>query len=196
VNYQGTVVVASRGIMPLKNKDIPDPHAWHSLPNAMSYIQVISTALSQADLQHADYYAKNSKNYIAMLKKLDDLVRAELNLIPIEKRKVITSHNSFAYFEKEYGITFHAAQGLSAEGQASAATLAQLIQQIRQHQVKALFVENISDPRLMQQIARETQAVIGGKLYSDALSRDETANTYVKLFQHNVQILKTAMLAE
>jgi zinc/manganese transport system substrate-binding protein len=122
-------------------------------------------------------------------------VRERLGAIPAEKRRVITTHDAFAYYGKAYGVTFMAPEGLSTESEPSAKTVAALIRQIRREGIKALFLENISDPRLMEEIARETGAGLGPPLYSDALSRpDGPAPSYIRMIEYNTATLQAGML--
>ncbi|MDQ3001138.1 MAG: zinc ABC transporter substrate-binding protein [Fibrobacterota bacterium] len=134
------------------------------------------------------------------MRKLDETdkwARKELQEIPDSRRRVITSHDAFGYFSRDFGITFHAPQGWSTDDQPAAAKIASLIRQIRETHITALFVENITDPRMMEQLARETKGRIGGRLYSDALSRPGgPADSYLKLFRHNVETLKSGMVVD
>lgn len=172
-----------------------DPHAWQSAANGAVYVRNIADALAKADPENAAAYEANAAAYIAELKDLDVWVRGEIAKVPSEKRKVITTHDAFGYFGDAYGVEFHAPLGFSGGAQPSAQALARLIDQIRAENIKALFIETMSDPRMMETIARETGAKMGGALYSDALSRaDGEAPTYVAMFRHNVPLLVAAML--
>lgn len=172
-----------------------DPHAWQSAANGIVYVRNIADALAKADPENADAYEANATAYIAELKDLDAWVRGEISKVPSEKRKVITTHDAFGYFGDAYGVAFHAPLGFSGGAQPSAQALARLIDQVRAESIKALFIETMSDPRMMETIARETGAEMGGALYSDALSRaDGEAPTYIAMFRHNVPLLVAAML--
>lgn len=171
-----------------------DPHAWQNLSNGAIYAQNIADGLSEADPEGALVYKANAERYIAELKKLDRWVKSEIAKVPAEKRKVITTHNAFAYFGDAYGVEFLAPAGIGNEAEPSAQALARLIDQIRAEKIKALFIENMTDPRLMETISRETGAEMGGELYSDALSTaDGPAATYAAMFEHNVPVLVEAM---
>jgi zinc/manganese transport system substrate-binding protein len=173
-----------------------DPHAWQSLANGLVYVKNIAVGLCAADAEGCDGYKKNAGAYSAEIKALDTTIRADIAKVAKTKRKVITSHDAFGYFEKAYGVEFIAPQGISTESEASAADVAGIIRQIRKDKVTALFVENISDPRLVEQIARETGVKPGGALYSDALSaKDGPAVTYLDMFRHNGAALTKAMSA-
>jgi zinc/manganese transport system substrate-binding protein len=173
-----------------------DPHAWQSLANGLVYVKNITEGLCAADPEGCDGYKRNADAYSAEIKALDETIRADIAKVAETKRKVITSHDAFGYFEKAYGVEFLAPQGVSTESEASAADVGGIIRQIRKDKVTALFLENISDPRLVEQIARETGVKPGGALYSDALSaKDGPAATYLEMFKHNAAALTKAMSA-
>lgn len=171
-----------------------DPHAWQSVANGMIYVKNITQALCAADKDDCPVFTANADAYLAKLQALDKQVRDEIAAIPEDKRTIITSHDAFGYFEREYGLKFLAPEGISTEAEASAADVAKLIDQVREDKASAIFVENISNPRLVEQIARETGVKVGGTLYSDALSGpDGPAATYIDMFEHNIKTLKSAV---
>jgi zinc/manganese transport system substrate-binding protein len=208
------VVVASTGVKPLtmeeeadekaaasgqpkpgKPKRVNDPHAWQSLTNGQVYVANIVKGLAEADPPNADFYRQNGAAYSKQLAGLDDNIKAELAGVPKAKRRVITTHDAFQYFGKAYGIAFLAPLGISTENEPSAGDIAKLERQIKREHIKALFLENITNSRLVDQIAKDTGAIVGPSLYSDALSKpDEPASTYVKMFEHNAATLKDGML--
>lgn len=171
-----------------------DPHAWQSLPNAIVYIDNIAAALAQADPANAATFYRNRAEFVAEIEALDVEIRATLEALPANRRTIVTSHDAFGYFAEEYGLTFLAPQGVSTEAEASARDVAELITQIRDQSIGAVFVESISDSRLLEQIASETDATIGGTLYSDALSgSDGPAATYLDMMRHNLAMLTDAL---
>ena len=172
-----------------------DPHAWQSLGNAVAYVDNITAALAQADpATGADFY-QNRAAYVAEIEALDAEIRETLAGLPADRRTVVTSHDALQYFGRDYGLAFVAPQGLSTESEASAKDVARLIQQIREQGIRAVFIENIGDPRLMRRIADETGAVIGGTLYSDALSGpDGPGATYLDMMRHNATTLAQALI--
>jgi zinc/manganese transport system substrate-binding protein len=171
-----------------------DPHAWQNLRNGIIYVRNIADALAKKDPANATLYEANAESYIAELSRLDEWVRVEIGRLPQEKRKVITTHDAFGYFGAAYGVTFIAPAGIANDAEPSAQALAGLIDQIRREKIRALFMENMTSPRMMEVIARETGAEEGGTLYSDALSAPGSpAPTYTAMFRHNVPALMSAM---
>lgn len=171
-----------------------DPHAFQSVPNAVIYVKNIADAFCAADEAGCDVYRTNAAAYTATLEALDAELREAVKSIPQDKRIVITSHDAFGYFAHVYGIEFLAPEGVSTESEASAADVARLIDQVREDKASAIFVENVTNPRLVEQIAAETGVRLGGALYSDALSAaDGPAATYVDLMRHNMRTIAGAI---
>ena len=171
-----------------------DPHAWQSLRNAVVYVDNITAALARANPGNASVFYRNREAYVVKIETLDSRIREHLAGLPEGSRTVVTSHDAFRYFGRDYGLTFIAPQGLSTESEASAQDVARLIQQIRDGGIRAVFIENIGDPRLLGQIADETGAVIGGTLYPGALSGpDGPAPTYLDMMRHNATTLAQAL---
>ncbi len=172
-----------------------DPHAFQSIPNAEIYVGNIADAFCTADPDGCREYRDNAADYTAILSALDAEVRQAVATIPAEKRVIITSHDAFGYFAHEYGIAFLAPQGVSTDAEASAADVAGLIRQVRQDRAAAVFMENITNRRLIDQIAAETGLTVGGVLYSDALSDAAgPAATYVAMMRHNIATIRGAIL--
>ena len=172
-----------------------DPHAFQSVPNARIYVRNVAEAFCAADAQGCGSYRANAAAYDKRLDGLDREIRAAVAQIPPEKRVVITSHDAFGYLAHEYGITFLAPEGVSTEAEASAADVARLIRQVRDSHAAALFVENVTDPRLIEQIGRETGLTVGGTLYSDALSpAGGPAASYLEMMRHNIATIRGAVL--
>ncbi|RWP69279.1 zinc ABC transporter substrate-binding protein AztC [Mesorhizobium sp.] len=173
-----------------------DPHAWQSVHNAEVYVKNIANAFCAADAAGCDTYRANAESYGEQIEALEEEIKAAVAEIPEGKRTIITSHDAFGYFEHEYGIKFLAPEGVSTESEASAADVAALIKQIRQDKASAIFVENVTNPRLIEQIASETGLKVGGELYSDALSGENgPAATYIEMMRHNITTIKGAILA-
>ncbi|MFN9708443.1 MAG: metal ABC transporter solute-binding protein, Zn/Mn family [Burkholderiales bacterium] len=192
--FKGKLVLASEGITPRKIKGSIDPHAWHSLTHAMVYVSNIQQSLMSQVPAQGLQIEERAKNYTHALRKLDQDARQMLSAIAPDKRRAITSHDAFGYLGDAYGITLLSPRNWRGHAEASAGDVAQLIRQIRTHQVRAVFLENISDAKLIQQIARESGARVGGTLYSDALSTpDGPAATYLQLMQHNLHTFAAAL---
>lgn len=194
---RGKRIDASAGVLPLMLEEdghsVPDPHAWQSLNNGEIYVQNITKALSQLDPAHAADYAARRDAYLLRLDALREQANQQLNSLPASQRKVVTSHDAFGYFGQAWHLQFIAPQGLSTTDEPSAAEVAQLIRQLRSEGVRAVFVENIRDSRLIKQIADEAGAKVGGTLYSDALASQGPASTYLGMFQHNLETLMAAL---
>jgi len=201
------IVVATKGIKPLEragehghdhdhDHGRADPHAWQSVANAKTYVANIRDALIAADPAGKDAYLANAAAYLAKLDALERDVREVIAKIPADRRRVITSHSAFGYFQDAYGVSFTAPQGVSTEAEASAKDVAAIIAQIKKQKAAAVFLENVTDPRLVEQIARETGAKVGGTLYSDALTDDKgDATTYIDLMRHNLRQLASALVS-
>lgn len=194
--YRGPVVVATKSVTPRAIGGGPDPHAWQSLRLARAYVENIALALKAAAPDRAAYFEERTRNYLTAIEQLDSTARARFGAIPQDERRVITSHDAFGYLGAAYGIEFIAPQGRNTDSEASAADVARVIRQLKEQRVRALFVENITDPRLIERIAKEAGVISGGRLYSDALSAPGTAaDTYLKMYAHNVNTLADAMQA-
>lgn len=205
--YKGPVVVASNGVDVLKVKPHAhaghghrhdhgevDPHAWQSLANARRYVANIADALVAADPDHEAGYRARAKAYSEQLEQLDEKARAMIGAVPAQERRAIVGHDAFGYFARAYGVTFLSPRGVSTDSEASAKDVAQLVRQIRAQRIRAVFVENISDPRLVEQLARESGARVGGTLFSDALSAtDRRALTYLDMMRHNIEEVARAL---
>jgi zinc/manganese transport system substrate-binding protein len=196
--FKGKVVTASTGVNPRKmvedEKTITDPHAWQSLANGKIYAANIRDALIAADPAGKATYEANAKKFIDGMTAMEANVKAAVAKMPPERRKIITTHDAFGYFGSAYGMEFIAPEGVGTESEASAQDVAKIITQIKNEHIPAVFLENVTDSRLLDQIASETGAKIGGTLYSDALSPpDGPAGTYLDMFRNNIDTLSTAL---
>ena len=196
------MVVASKGIKERKaagrghGHGGADPHAWQSVANAKVYVANIRDALVAADPAGKAAYEANAAAYLAKLDALDKDVKAAVAAIPADRRKIISTHDAFGYFQQAYGVEFVAPQGVSTEAEPSARDVARIITQVKKQKIPAVFLENITDPRLMERIAQETGARVGGKLYSDALTDEKgDAPTYIDLMRHNIKQIRTALMS-
>ena len=188
------VLVASQGIQVRRVGPVTDPHAWQSLVAAQRYVENIRAALVAARPAQATAISARATDYSRQLAALDARVRARLAPIPSDQRRIVTSHDAFGYMADAWSLDMRAPQGWTSAGEPSAADVARLIRQLKSQRARALFVENISDPRLVERIAREAGAQVGGTLYSDALSPPGSrADTYLKLMTHNAETLLAAL---
>ncbi len=201
-NTRALNVVATKGIKPLKMEAEghdhghaeADPHAWQSVTNAKIYVANIRDALAAAAPADADGFKSRANAYLADLDALEREVRAAIETIPESRRKVISTHSAFGYFAAAYGIEFIAPLGVSTESEASARDIARIITQVRAARIPAVFLENITDPRLMGRIAAETGARVGGTLYSDSLTGEKgDSPTYIAMVRHNIKALTSAL---
>ncbi len=211
--FKGRHVVAAEGITPREmggqghahhnhgpggddhdDHGVADPHVWHDLQRMQTYIANIAQGLAAVDPVHAEGYRMRGAAYAAELKALDAWAATEIGKLPRAHRKVITQHDAFGYLAARYKIDFMAAQGVTTKAEASAEAVGRLSRQIKREKVQALFFENIANPRLIEQIAREAQVKVGGRLYSDALSPPGgEADSFVKMYRLNITRLIEAM---
>lgn len=191
------VIKASDGVqartMEEDGQTIPDPHAWNSLANARVYADNILKGLDAVDPAHAADYQRNHDAYVAKIDALLKVAASTFNSLPAGNKRIVTSHDAFGYLGQAYGIQFIAPQGISTEREATAADVAGLVRQIREQHIKAVFMENISDSRLLKQIAAESGARVGGTLYSDALATEGPASTYLGFYRSNIETLGKAL---
>lgn len=209
---KATVATATTGITPLEAEDDHDhdkkghahghdhggvdPHAWQSVANAKIYVANIRDALVKADPAGQASYEANATRYLAQLDAVEAEVKAAVARIPADRRKAITSHDAFGYFVKAYGIEFIAPQGVSTEAEASAKDVGRIIRQIKAEKIPAVFLENVTNPRLVERIAKESGARIGGRIFSDALSDAAgPAGTYIAMMKHNISQIEKALAA-
>ena len=199
--YKGQTVVASQGIAARtlhadkgRTHAETDPHAWQDPTNVVIYVRNIAAALSKLDPGGALSYQNNSDAYVKELQTLDAWAKGQFAALPADKRKVITSHDAFGYLAAHYQLRFMAPQGVSTEAEPSAREVAQLIKQIQREKIRAVFVENMSNPKLLAQLAKDAGVTMGSSLYADALSGpDKPGSTYLKMMRHNVTQLMTGM---
>ncbi len=211
--YRGPIVIASKGVKsPLQLKDdhhhagaskghghqhshgAPDPHAWQNLANAERYVETIRIALAAALPAHSAVFEQRAADYNKRIRALDQATKAQIAIVPVERRRVITSHDAFGYFAAAYGVTFYPLQGLATGSEPTAAEVVRVIDLIKKNKVTAIFTENISDPRVLERIAKDSGAKVGGRLYADALTEPGTAaDTYLKMFELNVATIVQGM---
>jgi zinc/manganese transport system substrate-binding protein len=192
--YKGPVLVASEGITPRRVGRGIDPHAWQSLAHAKQYVENIRAALVTAAPTRRAEIDTRAAAYLQRITALEQDTLARIGRLPAQQRRVITAHDAFGYFAAAYGVEFVSPRGWSTDSEPSADSVARIVRQARAQQVGALLLENISDPRLIERIAREAGVGVGGALYSDALSPPGTAaDTYLRMFAHNVRTIVEAL---
>ncbi len=200
--FKGKIVVASMDVSPRvvtgsdggSGRLVFDPHAWQDPRNGGLYVRAIEFALKQANPANAADYTQAADRLATALEALDASTRARLAAIPPDKRKIITSHDAFGYFGRAYGVELLAPEGISTDQEPSARAVARLIDQIRARHIRAVFIENMANPRLIETIRRDTGVPDGGTLYSDALSSpDGPAPTYLAMLRYNIDKLLDAM---
>ncbi len=166
------VVTVTTGIVLLKSASGDnDPHVWHDPEDAKIMADNIEAALASVDPANADYYRQQADAQKQRLDAADTTIKQLIGAIPPDNRKMVTDHDAFAYFIKRYGLQFVGAviPGVATQGEASAQQLATLEDLIRKDGVKAIFAENSLDPRVSQQIAKDTGVKIVTDLYGDSL---------------------------
>ena len=208
--YKGLVVVASTGVKTRAMKDeddhqhgkagtpdnhqATDPHAWQNLENGRLYVNTIAAALVSIDPDGASYYTERAAAYNKQLTDLEAWAKAEFSAIPKEKRRMITSHDAFGYLGDAFDLEILSPMGLGTGKEPTAGGVKKLIQQIKKEKITAVFVENIANPRMIQQIAKESGGKVGGELYSDALSGPTgPAASYIEMFKNNISKIVTTM---
>jgi zinc/manganese transport system substrate-binding protein len=202
--FKGLTIVAGDGVEPVRghsdhgqHRHRVDPHVWQDPQRTMRIVATITEGLVAIDRDATERYRVRAKAYRAELEELDREIRAAIAAIPEARRKIYTSHDAFGYFANRYGVTFRAPRGVSTDGEPSAADIARLIRQIRQEKVRVVFVENITEPKLIERIAAETGARVGGRLYTDALSGSSgPAPNYLMMMRHNLRLMVDAMTAD
>lgn len=192
-------VVLSKKIAPLRLVENGhdhglDPHAWHDVNNAKLYVEAICDALILADPQGREAYQRRCQDYREALDALDAEIRRDLASIAPERRVIVTNHDAFGYFARAYQVTMIAPQGVSTETEPSARDIARVIKQIRTQKIPAVFLENVADPRLINQISRETGAKIGNSLFTNSLSVENgPAPTYIDMMRANLASFTKAL---
>ncbi|KAF0102636.1 MAG: zinc/manganese transport system substrate-binding protein [Rhodospirillaceae bacterium] len=205
--FKGKAIVATAGVATLKagadhghshghsHGQGPDPHCWQDVQRVRTYVANIAKGLAEADPPNAASYRERAQDFDRRLVALDAWVKAEIASVPADKRRAITGHDSFRYFASAYGVKFQSPRGYNTSSEPSARDVATLIREVREQRIKALFVENMTNPGLIDQIAKESGGVVGPRLYTDALSGpDGPAPTYEKMMRHNVTALVAGML--
>jgi len=169
-----------------------DPHWWHSIANVRVAAGLVRDRYKEMRPERADAFDRNTRAYLAKLAALQDWVTGEIAKLPPARRQLVTSHDAFGYFARDYGFTIHAIGGLSTDGEPDARHLAALIDLIRHEHIPAVFAEGSANPRLVANLVRETGVRLGGTLYADGLGLG-AAGTYEGMYRHNVTTIVEAL---
>ncbi len=182
-------VDTGRTISPLRLEEegrmVEDPHWWHSIENVKKATLVVKKHFVGADPANSEMYEKNAAAYLSTLTALEKWAKQEVSKLPHEKRKLVTSHEAFQYFARDFGFKIYAIEGVSTDDQPSSKKITELITTIRNEGVKAVFFESVENPKVVGEITKETGAKVGGQLYADGLG-DNEASTYPGMVRHNV----------
>lgn len=196
--YKGPIVTAAEHVAPRTMSEngrlATDPHAWQDPRNAIVYVQAIAAGLATADPANATMFAQNAQAYAGRIAETDAWIQTALEAIPPQDRRIVTTHDAFGYYGARYGIEFLAAEGINPDTEPSARAIAALVHQIKRNNIHAVFIENMTSPRMAEMLARETGAILGGTVYSDALSpAGGPAATYLDMLRHNTTLFAAAM---
>jgi zinc/manganese transport system substrate-binding protein len=198
-DFHGKVVVAAERVAARTMREdsgaiATDPHAWQDPRNTVLYVQTIADGLAAADPANAEAFHGSAARYAGRIAEADPWIASTLSAIPAAQRRIITTHDAFGYYGARYGVEFLSAEGISTEFEPSAKAIAALVAQIKREKVRAVFIENMTSPRMAQMIARETGATLGGTVYSDALSpAGGPASTYLDMLHYNTTLFAAAM---
>lgn len=197
---KGDLVEVGEGFASLKMKSekdpdkvVEDPHWWQSVANTEKAVKIVRDELIKVSPEDKATFTENAAKYLAKLDALEKWVKLELAKLPRDKRKLVTSHDAFQYFAKENGFTIHAIEGISSEDQPSSKKVGEIVAAIKSEGVKAIFPENIENPKVMTEIVRETGAKIAPPLYADGLGDTPEASTYEAMYKHNVTTIVDAL---
>jgi zinc/manganese transport system substrate-binding protein len=171
----------------------PDPHWWNSIAAVERVTRQVCSEFSSLRPGEAAGFNVRAQAYLAALGSLDSWSRPLLAGIPPAHRHLVTTHDAFGWFARDYGFTVHPISGISPEAEPNARQLARLARLIRSDGIPAIFAETSTNPNLVEALVRETGVRQGGALYADGLSPDGDGTTYVGMFRHNVQAIIDAL---
>ena len=187
------VVTITEGIAPITSQmhqNATDPHAWMEPVNGKIYAHNIKAALIKLLPDHTEQIIGQFENYMAQLDKLDQYIHESMAKIDTSKRILITSHDSFHYYGRRYGLRLESVLGTSTDADVRTSDLMRLNEVIQKHKIPVVFIESTINPKLLNQVAADNKISIGGKLYSDSLGdKDSPANTYLNMIRHNTDVI-------
>lgn len=169
-----------------------DPHWWHSIGNIAQATRIVRDEFSRLRPEDKAAFAANASGYLAKLDRLQSWVKAKVAELPRDRRKLVTSHDAFGYFAKEFRFSVYPIAGLSRGDQPGSRKVAEIIATIRVQGVKAIFSEEAENPKVLQQITRETGARLGGELLADGPGAGRLG-TVEAMFRHNVTTIVEAL---
>ncbi len=172
----------------------PDPHWWQSIDNVLFATNLVRARLSELRPAWSEEFARNARAYEQRLRALKAWVAAQIARLPPGRRQLVTSHDAFGYFARDYGFTVHPISGFSTDSEPNARRLAGLIDLIRRERIPAVFAESSVNPQLVANLVSETGVRLGGTLYADGLGPDD-AGTYEGMYRHNVSTIVDALVA-
>jgi zinc/manganese transport system substrate-binding protein len=171
-----------------------DPHWWNSVGNVARAAGIVAAEFSRLRPDSAAAFGANARAYAARLDTLGRWAAGEVGHVPPARRVLVTSHDAFGYFARDYGFAILPVNGLSTEGEADARRVASLVDEIRRARIPAVFVESSANPRLVENLVQETGVVLGGTLYADGLGPPGSgAESYDAMFRHNVTTIVRAL---
>ncbi len=196
------LITCTKGIEPLvletEGEKVSDPHAWFTPKNAAVYVNNILNGLIRLEPESTDMFRARAKLYLQQLRVLDAWIKEMFHSVPVEQRILVTSHDAFNYFAKEYGFKNRAPVGWSTGSELGAgmtpARRMRVVDSIRTYGVKAVFVETSVNPKLVRQIAEDAGVKVGGELYSDSMGEEGSAGeTYIGMMRENVLTIVNAL---
>lgn len=192
-----TVVTATEGLNPMtdeKGYGDPDPHAWFNAEYVKTYAENITNGLTSIDKKNEEFYKKNLEEYKIKLDSLNGWIKEQIETLPQEKRVLITSHDAFRYFGEAYGFEVKGLQGISTEAKVQTEDVKKLIDLIKERNLKSVFIETSVNPKLLEEISKETGAIVGGTLFSDSVGDEgKPEGTYIGAVKHNVNTIVNAL---
>ncbi len=176
----------------------PDPHAWMDPVLALQYVAVVERALNAHYPRHAAAFGANAARYRAELGALDAEIRATLAAVPEARRQLVTTHDSFSYFCRRYGLKLVASiWSISTETEPSAQEIARIVDAIRSSGVPAVFTETTINPKLMRRIAADAKVRLGEPLYGDSVGAPGSgADNYVSMMRANARAITRGLLED
>lgn len=189
-------VVKSLKLEKSKGEIVPDPHIWGSAENAISMVNAIRDSLIDLSPEDKEKFTKNAAKLTKELEQLNIWIKQQIQTIPPEKRRLITTHDAFQYYANTYGMEIVGTLiGISTEEQPSAQTVKQLVDTIKKIGVPAIFAETTINPALIQTVAQEAGVKLSpNPLYSDSIgAKGSDGDTYIKMMAANTRSIVEAL---